>query len=611
MNIHYALFKHATWLSDRDVEGPEAVEEDFDLDVSLTASCFCKAAENPAKKAMVCLSKMLRDVSSNEWGPAVLAFGPVLSWPQARLRLLRRGFFTVVGQLWRKLLFPCTQYPWKLACLIDGEMSPLEKQRCAEDLFAQPLCCLDGFARKLRETQKSPDKLLEPDVLEFLQAVFERIVPTSTYIERLFARLTEWSGSSNQKGPKRRLSAVAAKHCVHTYEHLVKRWRKRTLKQKPTLRHKRRPDWMQGRLKGKARNGWHAFSQDCFRQHPELLRLSREDRQARLSAEWAQADKRRWAAVARSQNLQSRNAMDSSEAAVAEHAEIVGGPWNVAAADGFPLARHSVVAQCNKTQTLANEFHEKHNILQPEEADSLLGAPPEPWSLFPTCTINGCEHCMPEEQQESMQRLRTLLWRAVLQKAPASKSTGKEPLLLSFQSARRDATLSLVVAFHTLRAPLQAAVLLLHPVEMPDLAEQGVVVSLDCFSQSGRRELQLESDSVALARLARQASDWKLNVLDVGPVRQINRFVITASHPFDDKDGVDGAGLPVLVDPDTEAALAAFDELNPSSKKSLSKRRFAAFGQVGHAEPSGAKKPKKETESKKQKSKEEKKKTNK
>ena len=149
MNIHYALFKHATWLSDRDVEEPEAVEGDFDLDVSLTASCFCKAAENPAKKAMVCLSKMLRDVSSDEWGPAVLAFGPVLSWPQARLRLLRRGFFTVVGQLWRKLLFPWTQYPWKLACLIDREMSPLEKQRCAEDLFARPVCCLDGFARKL------------------------------------------------------------------------------------------------------------------------------------------------------------------------------------------------------------------------------------------------------------------------------------------------------------------------------------------------------------------------------------------------------------------------------------------------------------------------------
>ena len=91
----------------------------------------------------------------------------------------------------------------------------------------------------------------------------------------------------------------------------------------------------------------------------------------------------------------------------------------------------------------------------------------------------------------------------------------------------------------------------------------------------------------------------------MGPVRQINRFDITASHPFDDKDGVDGAGF----DPDTEAALAAFDELNPSSTRSLSKRRFAAFGQVGRAEPSGpgAKKPKRETESKTQTSKEEKK----
>ena len=300
----------------------------------------------------------------------------------------------------------------------------------------------------------------------------------------------EWIIESEGAAEKTVSCCSQAPACTHMST-LSKDGGKRTLKQKPKLLHKRRPDWMQGRLKGKARNGWHVFSQDCFRQHPG----SRADRQARLSAEWAPADRRRWAAVARPQNLQSRNAMDSGEAAVAEHAEIVGSPWNVGAADGFPLARHSVVAQCNKTQTLANEFHEKHNILQPEEADSLLGAPPEPWSLFPTCTINGCEHSMPEEQQESMQRLRTLFWRAVLQKATASKSTGKEPLLLSFQSARRDATLSLSVAFHTLRAPLQAAVLLLHPVEMPDLAEQGVVVSLDCFSQSGRRELQLESDS--------------------------------------------------------------------------------------------------------------------
>ena len=92
MNIHYALFKHATWLSDRDVEEPEAVEGDFDLDVSLTASCFVRQLKIRPRRRWCGLSKMLRDVSSDEWGPAVLAFGPVLSWPQARLRLLRRDF---------------------------------------------------------------------------------------------------------------------------------------------------------------------------------------------------------------------------------------------------------------------------------------------------------------------------------------------------------------------------------------------------------------------------------------------------------------------------------------------------------------------------------------
>ena len=112
MNIHYALFKHATWLSDRDVEAPEAQEEgDLDLDLSLTASCFCKAAENPAKKALVCLSKMLDDVASDEWGPAVLCFGPILSWPQARLRVLRRGFFHCGGSALEETAFSLGTIP--------------------------------------------------------------------------------------------------------------------------------------------------------------------------------------------------------------------------------------------------------------------------------------------------------------------------------------------------------------------------------------------------------------------------------------------------------------------------------------------------------------------
>ena len=114
MNIQYSLFKHATWLPDRespDPDGQDAASVEIDNEPSLTAACFCKAAENPAKKAMASLADLFFNTNHDEWGPAVLAFGPVLTWPQARLRTARRGFCVVIGQLWRKLLFPWTQYP--------------------------------------------------------------------------------------------------------------------------------------------------------------------------------------------------------------------------------------------------------------------------------------------------------------------------------------------------------------------------------------------------------------------------------------------------------------------------------------------------------------------
>ena len=155
------------------------------------AVVFSNHALNPATKALSFLTDMVLDtIQVAAWGPLVGMYGTVLLWPQARLRATRRTLFTAMGQLWRKLLEPWERYPWVLADL--PLLSVENQQRKAQDLFAEADCCLDSFSAKLKAVVGSPERLLEEDTLLFLSEVFDRVVPTSTFIERAFARLNRW-----------------------------------------------------------------------------------------------------------------------------------------------------------------------------------------------------------------------------------------------------------------------------------------------------------------------------------------------------------------------------------------------------------------------------------
>ena len=89
-----------------------------------SAACFCKASLSPALKALEYMSHLAHQPESFCWDAAVLAFGPVLSWSQERLRITRRTLclIIVIGQCWRKLIHPFQRYPWALAPpLIDAD----------------------------------------------------------------------------------------------------------------------------------------------------------------------------------------------------------------------------------------------------------------------------------------------------------------------------------------------------------------------------------------------------------------------------------------------------------------------------------------------------------
>ena len=572
MRIHYSLFKHATWLSERAQQTEPGGEQ-------LTVATFCMAAESPAKKALQGLVALLLDQSQEDWGPVILAFGPVSSWQQPLLRVTRRSLCVVIGQLFRKLLYPWTQYPWRLAQLIDPAASPEAKKECAKELFEWPRCCLDGFAQKLRETAKEPKALEQERVLRFLTAVFERLVPTSTCIERQFARLSEWSGGggSQHKGPKAKLSSIAAKHCNHTLEHEVKIWRTNVLKQKKRRIHNQRPSWV--RPVSARQNGWNLFEQDLLGRQPALRQLNHVDRAEAAREAWSacsQEEKNRWASLAKTANSQARA---EQEQQAEEEPEIAGGPWQLGSSTGWPLARHLIAQRCNTAISESNRFRQKHNVLQPENADSLDSVPAEPWPLFAPCPVGACQHCLRARRRPCMERLTELFWKVVLTKGPNAASSDKEPLLLSFTSASREEDVSLAVAFHTRRAPLQAAVFLLGKLLEP--AGEGIQVSFHIIPPG--EDIEIHTESSVIANLANDAEDWKLELLEPGPVTELNRFDIRARHAIAESEY--GIGVPEpepSVSQDVRDALAAFEAAHPDPKaKILQKAQKARLRRQG------------------------------
>ncbi|CAE7518745.1 unnamed protein product [Symbiodinium sp. CCMP2592] len=523
MRIHYSLFKHATWHTHRkqDLEAQAADALD-----AFTTVCFCKAAENPAKKALENLGVLLLNLEDDSWGPAVLAFGPVLSWPQTRLRTTRRSFCVVIGQLWRKLLYPWSQFPWKLAVLVDPAETAANKESCAKKLFDVPHCCLDGFSRKLNERTADPEGLAQVDVLNFLEEVFNRVVPTSTFIERMFARLSEWS--TPRKGPKPKLSSVCAKHCNHQFEQCVSLWRLNTLKVKGRNKHNRRPAWVMPA--NTVVNGWNLFQQDLIARNPAL------------------------------QNLDSVD-----DAASSQVPEQTGGPWNAASSHGFPLARHLIADKCHEATKVGTAFRKAHNVLQPEGADSMSGEPDPQWPLLAPCPVDACEHCLPEASRPTMSRLLDLFWKVILKQAPSLKATGSEPLVVSFHSPSTRRIHDVAVMFHTLRAPHQAALLVLHREESPELMADGILASLHA-SPLGRFRGQLDilSESMLLAKMATEAQDWEMRIARLGRVQLLSRFDVIGESAIDEDEYLDSRRSREQME--ANAALAAFALAHPAEQ---------------------------------------------
>ena len=432
MRIHFALFKRATWLSER--VQPDSDEED---DLSSTAA-FISSALSPARKCISLLGAALADPCHQLWLPlqdlySPLSGGPrgsVLSWPQDKLRTTRRCVLTLTGQMWRKLIETWERYPWRLTDLLQG--SAEEQVEKAKEVCAKPPCCLDSFTAKLAK-QYGPEVLAGEEAKVFLKAVFDRVLPTSTYVERMFARLARWTET---KEHNLHLSQLCAKHFTNTFSSIVETWRGKARKSGIIARvrnNKERPSWVKGGRQQQCSTGLHICSQDFLVQNPNPpggQDESGEERLARALRAWQVLpvqERQHWKRVAKSQNRNRRTAAHPVF-------DLVGGPWNAASSHGFPLSRHIVMKYMDKRKEIAEQQRATTNLLQPENLDSMDIWPECPYSLFARCSSRSCVSAMTDCQKNLFDTLVKLVIHGIMSFAPLPLSATEEPMLLSFAS---------------------------------------------------------------------------------------------------------------------------------------------------------------------------------
>ncbi len=324
MCVHYSLFKHGGLLTER---ASAAFPERLQL-----TRLFASPRLSPALKASRAIARLLTQ-TENQLGPLGGYHGAFSTWPAKRRRLMRRALLLTLGQLWRKLVEPWRQYPWKLMLLQDQEVAWADCWKRAQDFLAAKECCLDvGFSKKLRDSAERPEQLFEEDLQFTLRSVADRVVVSSTLVERIFAHYTQWT-TAKCRGRRPTLATLAAKHMTSQFRQSVEVWRKASGRVRADR--KSRPVW--ARSTGGRATGLHLFTQDMARRRP-----MEPDILATAQAAWAALPRHRrlrWSLLAHGRNSVALARRCHEEAEPQEAGPHVGGPWCASVmGDAWPLA---------------------------------------------------------------------------------------------------------------------------------------------------------------------------------------------------------------------------------------------------------------------------------
>ena len=257
MVVHYRLFKHGKWYSHRRADRCSIYD-------------FCGSmGSNPVASALSSLAGIVLSPEEQLSGPLAglfAALGPIEGWPSFVRSRLHVAALLAFSGLWRKLFFSFKCYPWLLAPAFDVRRSDEERRQTLSRFLNADACCLDaGLCAPLRALRRESDgqpleandffnSLLE----EFLIAVFDRVVVTSTQVELMFSHLTRWTVTPDTGIG---IASLAAKSLLTQFRQAVERWRRSVPVGSRSIacNNKRRAPWMFPHAEGRNVNHLHLF----------------------------------------------------------------------------------------------------------------------------------------------------------------------------------------------------------------------------------------------------------------------------------------------------------------------------------------------------------------
>ena len=335
MALHFSLFKRGRFFSHMEQRDAERRFACFE---------FCRGPEaNPAAKTLTGIANIL--LAPDGAGRAHLRLihgiygGVSANWPLVLMGALQITAVLAFARFWRLLYHCFLLYPWRLAPIFDPEAPEDLKRDRIREFLAIPRGSkkLDpGLGRKLRDIVETEADLLEESLHKFMQALFLRVVVTSTHVERIFSSLTKWTSAQGQE-----VASIAGKYFNTAFNECVGRWRN-SVGAGASTSGKCRPVWMKSTAKGSRQTGLHVYAESVPKEQlfngtvaASWRNLSESDRK---HYEGTAARRRRIASVRLSplDQFLERVAIDD------ERSDLEG-PWSLSTRDGEFSVHEDVV----------------------------------------------------------------------------------------------------------------------------------------------------------------------------------------------------------------------------------------------------------------------------
>ena len=513
MHVHYYLFHCATWWSHRRI-GRNSGANIHD---------FMDERRNPAVAVAKRLSALLSE--RTPLTPASYFFGgvPVGEWPawvRDRARVL---LFKTVGMLWRHLWADLQRYPYLLAPLAQQQLQGPDGHDVADRVMQQlrvaPACCVDkGFSGRWREMQGGDP--MDDEARFLFEVLFDRVVVTSTFVERIFSSLTRWCRV------RQGLPSVAARHTLNVFsgdrnamlDPNTTRGQKRNQRHYVPESATKRPIWNQTKRVNVSLSGFTLFKRSTW--HETVGSFA--ERQAECHRRWSSlpADDR---APFEKKALEERavanlvpSRLEASESRMSDAPADTDDPWGLGSCSTphplSPDALRDLLARPAGFQKAVADWDAACNTVVQPDVDFRKGLETEE-----ICRVGECLQGLSDEARAGVKAMRETL-RLLFKHTDTSRFAALPLLAYDVDGV----TVYALVLEHSFDAPCTATVCTLEPASGPGTGGQvdgggmplpfGLRVRHRGRSVAG--ELPLDTEISFFKQLvARRAAEWRLSLL--------------------------------------------------------------------------------------------------